>query len=93
MQSKLDAMDSSNISGDKRNLRRPETVIKANAGSRLSGAHNVSDVTDPHALRNNYLEKSQMDVTDQSTSVLIEKNKREQQLRHELEILELELEL
>ena len=74
--------------------RRPDTVIKANAGSRLSGMHDVSDITDNHALRNNYLEKSQMDAgTDVSTSILMEKNKREQQLRYELEILELELEL
>lgn len=93
MQAKIDAMGGSPNRSAMHN-RRPDTVIKANAGSRLSGMHDVSDITDNHALRNNYLEKSQMDAgTDVSTSILMEKNKREQQLRYELEILELELEL
>ena len=75
MHSKIDAFDASPIidSSSAIKYRRPETGLKAD--SRISGAmHDVSDITDAHALRNNYLEKSN---TDQSASILVEKNKRE----------------
>ena len=42
--------------------------------SGVSGLPDISDVTDPHALRNNYLEKS---ATDQEASLDIVKNQRE----------------
>ena len=75
MHSKIDTFDASPIIDRSSALkyRWPETGLKTN--SRLSGAmHDVSDITDAHALHNNYLEKSN---TDQSTSILLEKNKRE----------------
>ena len=51
------------------------------SGVSSSQRMNVSDVTDPHALRNNYLEKSaitskEMGESEQS-SLIIEKNQRE----------------
>ena len=40
-------------------------------GSRLP---DISDVSDPHALQRNYLEKSANDVSNMSSSVVQEKN-------------------
>lgn len=74
-------------------MTTPE-MLRSKVKTSLSGMPSISDVADIQALRNNYLERSQnsqsQPMDDKST---MEKNQREKQLRYELEILELELEL
>ena len=42
-------------------ILRAESALKGAHGQSVSKLHNVSDITDPHALQLNYLEKSQAD--------------------------------
>ena len=100
VQAKIDALDNAKTTQQNQSSIKNTPVNNSliwKSKQSVSGFHNVSsDIADTHALRNNYLEKSQIQGNKSKTdmsSVIIEQNNREKQLRYELEILELELEL
>ena len=73
MQAKIDAIEEA-TSVEKHRAGHANTAFKDKRQSGISGLPDISDVTDPHALRNNYLEKS---ATDQDASLDVAKNQRE----------------
>ena len=73
MQQKIDAIENAT------STKKISSSFKQQQLSHSKNVVDISDITDSHALRNNYLEKSQNnDAQTDMSSMIIEKNKREQ---------------